>query len=164
MTSLKSSLVVLLAFYLVLLAQYAAGQVDPCSAEIELRVSPATPTTSQILTVTAGSYGYYPQSISANVLDNVVSVTLSVTTIPFATLPSTICRDVSIGPLPAGQYVLNFTLLYLGSIRPPTLASTTTFEVVPDTAAAIPTWSSAATLGTSLLVLLSAAFWFRRRT
>ena len=155
---------------LLLFAQHAASQLlplVPCTATAPsvLLFSPSTPTTSQTVTVTVGIYRLIPDSISASVVDNVVSVTVGGRDVGFATAPGIMCRNVSVGPLPAGQYVLNLLWFYQGvTPSPPTLASTTTFEVVPGTAAAIPTWSSAAMLGTSLLVLLSAAFWFRRRT
>lgn len=167
-TSRKSLLVGVLVSLLLLFTRHAQGQapIVPCTPTTPnvLLFAPSVPTMSQTVTVTAGVYRLVPDSISASVVGDVISVALGGHDVGFATAPATICSNVSVGPLPPGRYTLNLVWFYQGvSPSPPTLASTTAFDVVADIAV-IPTWSAAAMISTSLLLLMLGSSWLRRRT
>jgi hypothetical protein len=126
------------------------------SGQPYLALGPTNPTATSTIEVTAGMTDYSPQITAAAVQDNVVTVTFTGSYMGWGTPPELSCSQTTLGPLPSGQYRVNFMLVDPSFVPPvPVLVATGALEVAPALAAvATPAMSNFAALVLMLLVLL----------
>ena len=100
-------------FAIALCASASAGAVS-CPSETGvlghgyLAVDPVGPDSSQVITFTAGIYSHEPTAIDVQVHGNIVDITLTAVYRSLS-LPGS-CLTATIGPLPPGQYTVNYWL------------------------------------------------------
>ena len=121
-----------------------------------LALGPTNPTATSTIEVTAGMTDYSPQSATAAVQDNVVTVTFTGSYMGWTTPPDLACSKTTLGPLPSGHYRVDFMLVDPSFVPPaPVLVATGALEVAPALAAVgTPAMSNFAALVLIFLVLL----------
>lgn len=125
-----------------------------------IQVDPLAPTSSQTITIEFGRLNNAPVSLDANVSGSIIDVTLGVGFLGFATPPDPTCRRITLGPLAAGNYTINFYTRSFGLQNPPNFQGTMPLAVT-GSAADIPTMSEVALALLALLIAVAAWRIFR---
>ncbi len=95
--------------------------------------APPEPSASQAVAITVGMINYSPWGAAAVVQGNAINVTLNASYLGFATPPALSCSTATVGPLPAGNYVVNLFLVDPGyPARAPSQVATGALAVAPE--------------------------------
>jgi len=122
----------LIAFALCGIASTGAAATVTCNPLNQpgyISVEPASPDSTQQVTISVNAYSYDPKSVSVQVQSNTINVTLTANLIGFLAPPPT-CLTSSVGPLAPGIYNVNLILVDPSAPnQPPVTLTSTTFAV-----------------------------------
>lgn len=150
------------ALLMVVHTSLAAAQTCGLEPSPVLRFAPAAPRSNQSVTMTVGTLTLQPSSQTAVVTGTTINVTVTGSLKPPSQPPS--CVAVSVGPLAAGSYTVNFLQDVPGQTPQVTLLTTRTLTVATSTLAIepIPTTSTPALLVLTIVLAISGAALLRR--
>ena len=93
--------------------------------------SPTLPGSTEVITITVGRVGFVLRGQSLEVQGNTINVTQDGHFIGLGVPQPTPCTVVTVGPLPAGTYEVNYYLFDSANPAPKTLAASTSMTVAP---------------------------------
>lgn len=145
--------IVALALANVAAAQFCSGGPPPNFAYLDY--VPKSPDSTQSITITVGHAAFVLRGETTEVKGDAINVTQIGFVGAVGLPPPTMCSVVTVGPLAAGTYTVNYLLYDYMASFPPLLVASASVTVAPAAAASpIPTNTS---VGLGLLALLLGA-------